>query len=203
MASELLNLDADDVGSAQFTGLRMQADEFLELPDDGYKYELLDGVVVMSPRATPPHQKVAGVIFNQICNYLGKNSVGEVFFEVDVHLGEGPEGGDLVYAPDVVFVRTERIRDMTDRIIGAPDLVVEVISRGSRKMDTTTKREDYQRFGASEYWIADPRRKSITFLRLHGTEFVEVQPEGDRFVSQAVPGFVLDLEPVRAAFRPW
>lgn len=199
----VVKLSDDERGEAQFLGLRMAADEFLSLPDDGFNYELLDGVVVMSPNPTPPHQRVAGEIFSQIKWYLRDHPVGEVFFEIDVHLGRGARGGDLVYRPEVIFVSAARLPEMTEKISGAPELVVEVISRGSRRLDTQTKRGDYERSGVEEYWLVDPQRRALTFLRRAGGKFVEAQPDGDTLASSAIAGFELDLKPVRAAFEPW
>lgn len=120
-----------------------------------------------------------------------------------MHLGTGPTGGDLVYKPEVIFVRSERLREMQDKITGAPELVVEVISRGSRRLDSQTKKADYERFGVQEYWLVDPERKQITFYRLSEGRFEEVSPAGTAFASQAVPGFVLDLTPVHELLKPW
>ncbi|QDV91608.1 hypothetical protein RAS2_27120 [Phycisphaerae bacterium RAS2] len=203
MAIQPIELDTDYSGVAQFSGLRLSVDEFLELPDDGCKYELLDGVVFMSPRPTPAHQKTAMGILLQLGNYLQQNPVGEAFFEVDVHLGAKDGGGELVYVPDILFIRAERVKAMRDLITGAPDLVVEVVSRGSRRMDTITKRDDYEHFGVGEYWIVDPARELITFLRLVDGKLVEVTPTGDTFTSTAVPGFTLNVAAVRETFKPW
>lgn len=190
-------------GTAQFSGLRMNADEFLQLPDDGCNYELVDGVVVMSPSPTPPHQECAGQILTQLMNYLRDHPVGKAFMELDVHLGQGAAGKDLVYRPEVIFVRSDRLSAMTEKIVGPPDLVVEVISRGSRRIDSVTKKADYERFGVMEYWLIDPQNRQITFFRMRDGRWTVVQPQGDTFMSEAVPGFRLDLRPVHASFEPW
>ncbi len=186
-----------------YHNLRMTADEFLQIPDEGNNYELIDGVVVMSPSPTPRHQDVAMEIAVQLGIFLREHAIGKVFPEIDVHFGEGPTGGDLVYRPEVIFVRAERLPAMQDKIFGGPDLVVEVISRGSRRMDNETKKNDYERFGVREYWLIDPEREAMTFYRLDENHFVEVPPAGTTFASQAVPGFELDLHRVREAFKPW
>ncbi len=188
---------------ARYRGLRMTADEFLEIPDDGYNYELIDGVVIMSPSPSPKHQAVAWEISTQLGMYLRDHPVGSAFAELDVHLGEGSVGGDLVYKPEILFVRAERLPQMSDKIVGGPDLVVEVVSRGSRRMDSETKKGDYERFGVREYWLIDPERKAMIFYRLQEGKFVEGPSAGDTFVSQAVSGFVLDLVRVRETFKPW
>lgn len=184
-------------------GTRMAADEFLQILDDGNNYELFDGVVRMSPSPTPKHQRVSMEIAGQLWAYLRENPVGAVFSEIDVHLGQGPGGGDLVYKPEIVFLRTRRLRGLEDKIVGAPDLVVEVISRGSRRLDSLTKKRDYESAGVHEYWLVDPDRERISFFRLVQRRYVLIRPGRSTFVSEAVPGFVLDLVGVRDAFRPW
>ncbi|GMU83419.1 MAG: hypothetical protein AMXMBFR47_32890 [Planctomycetota bacterium] len=203
MAADVLDTDVDERGHPCFAGLRMGVAEFLELPDDGFKYELVDGVAVMSPSPLPAHQEVAVEVAYQIKAFLRSARVGRVFTDIDVHLGAESPGKDLVYKPDVVFVREERIAGMAEKIVGAPDLVVEVISRGSRRMDTITKRGDYERFGVGEYWIFDPQRSAMTFLRRVDGRFAEVTVRGDEFRSESIPAFVLDLIPIREAFKPW
>ncbi len=188
---------------APYRGLRMIANEFLKLLGDGYNYELIDGVVTLSPSPTPQHQRVAMEIAYQLKSFLCDDPIGEVLPEVDVHLGRGPAGGDLVYRPEVLFVRAERLPEMREKIIGGPDLVVEVVSRGSRRMDSETKKNDYERFGVREYWLIDPQREAMTFWRLKDGEFVEVPATGDTFASEAVAGFELDLKRVRETFKPW
>ena len=184
---------------AQYTGLRMTADEFLRLPEDGYSYELVQGVVVMSRSPTPRHQAVTMEIATQIAFHLRAHPGGHVLAETDVHLAS-VEGGDLVYRPELVFLSAEHWQRTGDRIVGAPDLVVEVVSRGSRRFDSETKKGDYERFGVLEYWLVDPERRTIAFFRLEGGRFEDIPTSDDRFTSRAVPGFVLDLTRVRALF---
>lgn len=188
---------------APHRGLRMTADEFLEIPDDGYNYELIDGVVATSPSPSPIHQAVTTEIVVQIGSYLRDHPLGRVFTELDAHVGQGPTGGDLVYKPELLFVRAERLPEMREKIIGGPDLVVEVVSRGSRRMDSETKKNDYERFGVREYWLLDPQREAMTFWRLKDGKFVEVPATGETFASEAVAGFELDLQRVRETFKPW
>ncbi len=189
--------------AAQYGGLRMTAEQYFALEDDGYKYELIDGVVVMSPSPTPRHQAVTVAIVGQLFVYLHDHPVGQVLVETDVQLGEGPTGRDLVYRPELVFIATERLPEMRDRLVGPPDVVVEIVSPTSRRMDAETKKEDYERIGVREYWLFDPERNAMTFYRLEGDRFVEAAFSDDAYVSQAVPGFTLDLKRVRESFKPW
>ncbi len=188
---------------SEFVGMRMTADEFLEIADDGHFYELIDGVVVMSPSPTPEHQQATMEVARQLANFCAEHPVGRVFPEQDVHLGRGPDGKDIVYRPELCFVRSDRLSAMRKKIKGAPDIVLEVISHGSRRLDTQTKFRDYEQFGVKEYWLLDPERDAITFYRLQNEKFVEVATDGKRFQSEAVPGFALDLMLVRRAMLPW
>lgn len=188
---------------ARHVGLRMSAEEFLKIPDDGVFYELIDGVVVMSPSPTPEHQQAVMEIARQIANYIRQNKVGRVFPEQDVHLGPGKSGRDIVYRPEVTFVAQEKLADNRGVLRGPPDVVVEVISRGSRRMDTETKFRDYEQFGVREYWLVDPENSQFHFYRVNGGKFVEGPAEGERFSSEAIPGFLLEIADVREALKPW
>ncbi len=188
---------------AGYAGVRMTAEEFRQADFDGGNYQLIDGVVIMSPSPFPLHLRVAGEIFRQLANFTDAHPVGAALTEGDVHLGRGPIGGDLVYKPDVVFFAADRLPGMEKGLTGPPDLVVEVISPGSRLLDSRTKKDDYERLGVREYWLIDPERELLTFYRLQEGGFVEVNPEGESFPSRAVPGFTLDLAAVRKAFKPW
>ena len=187
---------------AQYGGLRMTAEQYFALEDDGCKYELIDGVVIVSDNPTPWYQSVAMEMVGQLYGFLRDHPVGHILANTDVQLGEGPTGRDLVYCPELVFIATERWPEMRDRLVGPPDVVVEIISPTSRRMDTETKKDDYERVGVREYWLFDPERNAMTFYRLEGDRFVEAAFSDDTYVSQAVPGFTLDLKRVRESFKP-
>ena len=179
-----------------YDGVRATADEYFALPDDDFRYELIDGVILMSPSPMPLHQRVAAELFFQLEQYLRSNPVGVVFPETDIRLTQ-----KLVYRPEMVFVRRENIARITPRIEFAPDLAVEVVSPESRGRDTKTKFHDFEQHGILEYWLADPAEISIRLWRLDHGHYVDVTPTGDTFASSAVPGFTLDLAAVRGSVR--
>ncbi len=195
-------LPAERIG--RFAGLRMTADEYEELPDDGSRYELIDGVVVMSPSPNFGHRDIAGEIERQIRNYLHEHPVGSVAHETDAIFDPL-----RVYRPDLMFLSTQRFPVPTDRVHAIPDMVLEVLSPGTRAMDLSTKRDDYQRFGVTEYWIADPAARAMTFLRLTSAGakggakgrgrmvYRPVPCTGTKFPSIAIPGFTLNITPVK------
>jgi Uma2 family endonuclease len=178
----------------QYIGLRLSADEYLALPDDGFKYQVINGVVVMSPSPTPRHQKILFEIAGQLRDYLKAQPVAHVVPDVDVRFAP-----DLLYRPDFVVIRKERLARTGRRIEVVPDLIVEIVSPGSESMDERTKRADYERFGVTEYWIVSgEERVTARVLRLEGGKYREASAAETKG-SGVLPGFVLDLEAVRRA----
>ncbi len=196
--------------SPRYIGLRMSADEFLALPDDGFKYQVIGGVVVMSPSPTPHHQALLLEVCSQIRDFLKVQPIARVFPDIDVRFG-----ADLVYRPDLVVVLNARLPKPLRRIDVAPDLIVEILSPGTASMDEQTKLADYERCGVREYWIVNPGEPlSVRALRLEGREagagvaggaeapggagrFVQAAAGGGRVLSSVLPGFGLDVEALR------
>lgn len=178
-----------------YPGLRMTADGFLALPEDRRHYELVDGVVVMSPSPSFWHQEIIAEILFQIRAFLEDRPLGTVVTDIDVKLTD-----DLVYRPDIVFLNAAKAARVDVRVTEAPDLIVEVISPDSRGYDSRTKREDYERAGVGEYWLIDPEKEAFTFLLHRGGSFHEVAPAAQRHAASVLPGFELDLERVRRLF---
>lgn len=179
-----------------YAGLRMSADEYERLEDDGFRYEVVDGVVVMAPSPSADHQGVAGEIERQIQNYLIDHPIGRAFRDMDVRFDN-----DLVYQPDLIFVSRKRLPRRTPRIRVIPEMVLEVLSPGTRTRDQTMKRADYQRYRVEEYWMADAHRRTLTFLRLGKTGYAPVPVRAAKFASAAIPGFMLDIAAVRRAME--
>ncbi len=192
---------APPLHESSYAGLRLTADEYFELPDDGKRYELVEGVVLMSPSPSLPHQLIAGEILFQLMSHVRTNRSGFVVHETDVSLGKGPLGRDLVYRPEIIYFRADRAPHAGTRVHTVPDVVVEIVSPGSRSLDTETKYEDYERAGVKEYWLIDLYPRTMRFYRLEKGQFVEAPLQGDAYESRAVEGFKLDLKPVRAAFE--
>lgn len=179
-------------------GLRMDADVYLALPEDNsYRYELVNGVVCLSPSPTFRHQMIITEVAVQIGGFLRNHPLGTVAVEVDLPLGK-----DLVYRPDVVYLSAAKAAKCGDAIVEIPDLVAEVVSPDSRTYDSRTKREDYEAAGVGEYWLIDPDRESFAFLVLRGGRFTEASVDSDRgpYRPAVLPGFALDLNRIRLLF---
>jgi Uma2 family endonuclease len=180
---------------ARYRGLRMTADAYLALEDDGYRYELVDGVICMSPSPPRLHQRIVTEIVRQVGNHLLQKPIGEVIVEVDVRLTD-----DLVYRPDVIFLSADQAAACRDRITVVPDVIVEVVSPDSRRYDHETTKQDYESCGVREYWLIDPDKHELVFYRLEGGRFVEAAAAQHIFASKIISEFELDLGRLRDLF---
>jgi Uma2 family endonuclease len=137
-------------------------DDYVLIPEDGKRHEIIDGDEYMSPSPSTPHQRIVGRLFNSLYDHVEKTETGEVFVApCDVLLSET----DIVQ-PDVLFVASAREHIIAERgIEGAPDLVAEVVSEGNRRHDEVRKRKLYARRGVVEYWVVDPALETVKVYR--------------------------------------
>jgi Uma2 family endonuclease len=175
-------------------GLRLTAEEYLSLGETQERTELIEGVVVMSPSPTTRHQRVCEEIMYQLASYRRAAGGFTCLFEIDVRFTH-----QTVYKPDIVAYRDGRLDPQAMRLTEPPDLVVEVLS-GNTPLDRLTKRDDYDRFGVGEYWIVHPESGKVWWYArsAQAGPMVERPVMGDTLASASLPGFVLDLRPVRA-----
>ncbi len=172
---------------------RLTYEDFCALPDDGKRYEILDGDLYMSPSPRTLHQRATGLLYRILSEHVETHGLGEVFIApFDVVLSKN----DIV-EPDVIFVSTARRPIITDdNIRGVPDLLVEVVSPTRPAMDTRDKRHVYERCRVPFYWIVDPDERRVTELRLTGDHYETAsEPRGsDSFTPQLFPDLTIELE---------
>lgn len=140
-------------------------DDLLAMPEstDGTRYEILDGVLVVSPSPATKHQRVLGNLYVMLRQALHDTRIAEVFMApFDVVLSK-----TRVAEPDLLVIAAER-RGMLEKrgVFGAPDLVIEILSPSNTKHDQVTKRRMYARSGIREYWIVNPDAESVEVLSL-------------------------------------
>jgi Uma2 family endonuclease len=145
----------------------------------------------MSPSPTVLHQHIVSSIGRLLGNFVAERDLGIVLVApIDVELSESQS-----FQPDVVFVARERMGILgTQKIGGAPDLVVEVLSPSTGYYDLTAKREVYERAGVVEYWIVDPERRTVEVLALNEGAYrtvAEVSGTG-RATSRLLDGFAVE-----------
>jgi Uma2 family endonuclease len=173
--------------------------DYLALPDDGLRRELIGGTIYMSPSLMPRHKKVALRLVLSLGTFVESSGLGELYFApLDIVLSPHD-----VVQPDVIFVAPERLHIVGKRgIQGAPDLVVEILSPATRRYDQQRKYRLYEHAGVREYWLLDPATASVTVHRLAARRYwpgIELSAEGgDDLTSPLLPGWSMPL----AALRP-
>lgn len=136
--------------------------EYARLPDDGNRYEVIDGEVCVTPAPGPPHQRVAANLFVLLRAYVLEHGLGELFWDVDLLFVS-----HQYLRPDMVFVAKDALAGVTDRgVESAPSLVVEVLSPHSGGIDRVKKPPRYRDFGVPGYWVVDRDARAIEVYRL-------------------------------------
>ena len=176
-------------------GVKLTYDDFVLFPDDGKRHELIDGEHYVTPSPNRKHQKVLGNLHLLIGNWLEQHPIGQVYFApFDVIFSMFD-----VVEPDLLYMSNERAaRVLTDaNVKGAPELVVEIGSEGTRGRDETIKRRLYERAGVSEYWVVDPEIDVVRVYRRGTDGFkrpIELTAEdNDVLTTPLLPGLSLPL----------
>lgn len=136
-------------------------EDYAAFPDDGNRYEIIDGALFVTPSPNGPHQGVHRELFLQIGNYLKLNPIGRVFSApADVILA-----GDTVVQPDLLVLPVAlELHDWAD-LKGRLLLAVEITSPSTAGRDRTIKRERYLRAGIPEFWAVSPQTRSVEIWR--------------------------------------
>ncbi|MFT3901319.1 MAG: Uma2 family endonuclease [Gordonia sp. (in: high G+C Gram-positive bacteria)] len=144
-------------------GRALTRDDLDSMPDDGHRYELLDGVLVVTPAPRIAHQDVVGNLFLLLRAACPKG-LKVLFAPVDVVLAE-----DTVVQPDLLVARRDAFTER--ELPGAPVLAIEVLSPSTRNVDLMLKKERLQRAECAHYWVVDPDEPSITAWTLRDGEY--------------------------------
>jgi Uma2 family endonuclease len=170
----------------------------MEIPEgDTSIYELINGQIVKRASPNSPHQRASFRLSVEFGIFNKKKKAGEFFAApFDVYLDEENAG----IQPDLLFVSKERsfIVQENNGIVGTPDLVVEIISKGSADKDRAIKRDVYERFAVKEYWIVDPIYKSVEVYRMDNNRYVLFSYAEDKgfITSSALPDFKLNVKKI-------
>ncbi len=143
-------------------------DDYAALPDDGHRYEIVNGVLVMAPSPNGSHQDAVLRIAHYLLAHVEFAGLGKVrLAPFDVQLTPKE-----VFQPDVLVVLSAHLeRVLEKKVVGAPDLAVEVASPSTALYDRVTKYEKYAHAGVQEYWIANIEAKTIQVLVLEAGEY--------------------------------
>ncbi len=161
--------------------------------------ELVDGRIEAVPPPTYEHQMIVLFLVTEIRSYAELHNSGEgIMGPLRVRLGN-----DNFRQPDVMFMLQRNITRAANEFWDGADLVMEVVSKDDPKRDLEFKRGDYAEAGIPEYWIVDPRTKTITVLKLEGKQYVvHAEAVSHGIVQSALlAGFDVDAAQVFAAGR--
>lgn len=176
---------------------RITYEEFKTFPDDGRRYELIDGEVFMFASPSLFHQMLAlelGVLFRSAVTLKGLGWVLIAPFEVRFF-------GDNAVQPDLVVVLRDRAEVLTPSgVRGTPSLLLEILSPSNRSYDLTTKAELYARNGVLEYWIVDAEAETITVHELRDGRYLPLPNDGVAR-SRVVADLAVDVRALFAATR--
>ncbi len=170
---------------------RWTVDRRAALPDDGRRYEIIDGELLVTPSPSIRHQRAAFALAVRLRGYLVRHPVGEVIIApADVEFGE-----DTVVEPDVFVVPLVEGRPAEDlKHAGRPLLVAEVISPTTERTDRGRKRELFQARGVPDYWIVNVEARVIERWRPGATRAELVTDRLEWRPEPAVERFVLALD---------
>ncbi|WP_008318518.1 Uma2 family endonuclease [Leptolyngbya sp. PCC 6406] len=172
-------------------------------PEEGKRYEIIDGVLIVTRAPSWSHQRITGRVFSVLDRWSQASGLGEAAINPGIVFTDEDN-----VIPDVVWVSRDRLAllmDEAEHLTGAPELVVEVLSPGLRNVerDRQLKLKLYSQEGVQEYWILDPAlgqvqvyRRDQVLLRLTSTLYPK-----DTLTSPLLPGFTCVLEQIFSGSR--
>jgi Uma2 family endonuclease len=185
-------MSENDAASRLPTPGKLTYEDYVNLPEDGRRYEILDGKLAMTPSPGTRHQIVSGNLATALTLYVKAYDLGTVLHApIDVILDD-----TTVVVPDIVFVSKARRHLITERAIeGAPDLIIEILSPTTERRDRGTKMKLYARFAVAHYWLVDPEQRPLELYELrNGTyELVQTCKRSDTVLPALFPGFAIEL----------
>ncbi len=176
--------------------LRLTNADIEAMPDDGNRYELIDGELYVSSAPSFNHQTILVNIVAAFLDYLRDHPIGRVAPGVGVIFDD--YNGVI---PDLVFATHDRMRKTLGggRFRAAPEIFIEILSPGAanERRDRHVKRSLYAARGADEYWIVDPETRSVELHRRNDSGYLLVEKSllpGDQLTSGVLPGFSVRVD---------
>jgi len=175
----------------------MTVEDLDAMPEDGNRYEVIEGELFVSRAPAIPHQIVSGNIFYSFRKYLDDNPIGVIIATPGLVFGQ--HSGVI---PDLIFFTHGRGEEIISagRLVAAPDLVIEILSPGreNSSRDRVAKRQLYAKHSVKEYWIVDAENRAIEVYRLtvQGLELAMMLRQTDEITSPLLPEFSCPLSKI-------
>jgi Uma2 family endonuclease len=161
-------------------------------PEDNLRRELIEGELIVTAAPRVRHQRVVLELGSRLLAYTKRHGGEALVAPTDVFFTD-----TNVVEPDVLFVRAEHAERVEEKFIrSAPDVVVEVSSPSTRRLELVRKRELYARFGVPEYWYVDLQAERVEIYRLVGDRYAgpEIRSRGEAITSPQIPGFTVAVD---------
>jgi Uma2 family endonuclease len=171
-------------------------DDLASMPDDGRRYELLQGEIIASPTPGRTHQRIFGYLLVRLAEAETRAKCGEVIqAPMDVHFSPN----DLVI-PDIFYIRDQQAAQYREtHFDGAPAFIIEIVSPTSGFYDRVRKTALYMMYGVEEYWIVDPEKRCILVYHSTGHGLRPQIVESGMLTSTVLTTFSIDAVEVFAA----
>lgn len=170
--------------------------DYLQLPDDGRRYEVIEGELRVAPSPLARHQRVVGRVFSILNEFCERTGWGETFVSpLDVIFSD-----ITVMQPEIFVIRADRLGITSDWVRGAPDLCAEVLSPSTMAVDRGKRMDAYARYRVGDVWLLDPDARTLSAFRLTGEGYGDPEVlRGDAIFRPALfPGLEINLERVWA-----
>lgn len=165
------------------------AEDLASTPDDGRRYEVIGGELIVSPAPSTKHQRVSFRLSRILGDFLIRTAAGEAFAApIDVVLGKH----DIVQ-PDLIVILNRHADRVTESgIEGAPDIAIEITSHSSQRIDRIRKSATYATYGVPEYWIVDPENETVLVQSLVDGRYQPEENREGRVRSGQLPDLIVD-----------
>ena len=173
--------------------LRLTYQQYVLFPDDGNRHEIINGDHYMSSAPSTYHQTVSKRLQYELYTKIELAGHGLVF-DAPIDVQFSPY--DVVQPDLVAMYANPKARITPTKILGPPELVVEILSPSTAGNDLELKRNLYERNGVGEYWIVDPHDNSIRRLVLQGAAYVDQPIEGDELTLIGLPDVKISLDSI-------
>ncbi len=177
--------------------IKLTYEDYMLLPDDLNRYEILDGELNVTPAPTTKHQTISVSLLTLLHQYVRERRAGKVFSApIDVILDESS-----IVQPDLIFISQERAGIIAEKNVrGAPDLVIEILSPNTAKVDRLRKMQLYLRYEVKHYWIVDPDTETLEVYKLESGKYHVMGgfEKSDIFEPELFPGLKIKLSEIWA-----
>ncbi len=170
---------------------KLTISEYLALPNDGKRYELVEGELLEMPGSSEPHSRISNRLSYFLTGFVLANKLGEVY-NSDARYAIIP-GSETVRLADVSFVQTSRVTRGVVTMNFAPDLAVEVLSDSNSVTEIERKAKAYRRAGGFLVWVINPEEQEVYVYRAGELQRQTLTIDDELTGDPVLPGFKLPI----------